>query len=159
MEDLPGQVDLDAKIIVERLREIIERSTVEYPRDWVPQASFDELLLRYNREAIHLHPSIHHLHQHWDMGQTRKNAGTGKGPKALVLRVLSRIINSVLDRYFTEEQEFRAAIAQSVDALAYRIDEVAGSDERELLDIVRNDLLSLSKYIDESIETRLKATE
>ena len=154
MEDLPGEVDLDSRNLVEHLRAIIDASPVERPRSWLPQSTFDDLLLRYNREAIHLHPSIHHLHQHWDMGPARKNAGSGKSPKALISRVLSRLINSALDRYFTEEQEFRAAVAQSIDALAYRIDEVAGSDERELLDIVRQDLLSLARYVESTIDDR-----
>ena len=156
MEDLPGEVDIDARVIVERLREIVGESPVAYPRNWVPQGTFDELLLRYNREAIHFHPSIHHLHHRWDMGPARVNSGTGKGPRALVLRLVARIVNSALDKYFTEEQEFRAALAQSIDAIAYRIDEVAGSDERELLAIVRNDLLSLSKYVDSRIDQRLE---
>jgi len=90
------------------------------------------------------------------MGPARVNSGTGKGPRALVLRLVARIVNSALDKYFTEEQEFRAALAQSIDAIAYRIDEVAGSDERELLAIVRNDLLSLSKYVDSRIDQRLE---
>jgi hypothetical protein len=156
MEDLPGEVDLDAKVIIERLREIVESSPIEYPRNWVPQGTFDELLLRASREAIHFHPSIHHLHHRWDMGPARTNAGSGKSPKAIFLRIVARIINSALDRYFTEEQEFRAAIAQSVDAIAYRIDEVAAADEREILSLVRNDLLSLSKYVDERIDQRLR---
>jgi hypothetical protein len=151
MDNLPGEVNLDASIIVERLRELLETSPVEYPRNWLPQASFDDLLLRSDRDAIHLHPAIHHLHHRWDMGSSRRNSGTGKGPKAILLKIIARIINSAMDRYFTEEQEFRVAIAQSIDALAYRIDEVAGSDERELLDTIRTDLLSLSKYVDESI--------
>lgn len=156
MEDLPGEVDLDARVIVERLRDIVEASPVTYPRNWIPQGTFDELLLRYSREAIHFHPSIHHLHHRWDMGAARANNGTGKGPRAIFLRIVARIINSALDNYFTEEQEFRAALAQSIDAIAYRIDEVAGSDERELLDIIRNDLLSLSKYVDTRIDQRLE---
>jgi hypothetical protein len=156
MEDLPGEVDLDAKVIIERLREIVENSPVEYPRNWVPQGTFDELLLRASREAIHFHPSIHHLHHRWDMGPTRTNAGSERGLKATLLRMVARVINSALDRYFAEEQEFRAAIAQSVDAIAYRIDEVAAADEREILSLVRNDLLSLSKYVDERIDQRLR---
>ena len=156
MEDLSGEVDLDVARIVERLREIVESSPVEYPRHWVPQGTFDELLLRASREAIHFHPSIHHLHHRWDMGPARQNAGSGRGPKALVMRIIARLMNSAFDRYFTEEQEFRAALAQSIDALAYRIDEVAGNDEREILDLVRNDLLSLSKYVDGRIDTRLR---
>ena len=153
MEDLPGEIDLDAKLVVERLREIINNSPVEYPRNWVPQGTFDELLVRTEREAIHFHPSIHHLHHRWDMGPARLNTGSGKGPKALLLRIVARLMNSAFDRYFTEEQEFRAALAQSIDALAYRVDEVAGNDEREILDLIRTDLLSLSKYVDDRIDT------
>lgn len=157
MEDLPGEVDLDAERIVERLREIIGSSPVAYPRNWVPQGTFDELLVRTEREAIHFHPSIHHLHHRWDMDGARHNAGSGKGPKALVLKFIARLMNSAFDRYFTEEQEFRAALAQSIDAIAYRIDEIAGNDEREILDLVRTDLLSLSKYVDERIDDKRSA--
>lgn len=154
MEDLPREVDLDAKLVVERLREIVESTPIEYPRHWVPKGTFDELLLRSNRESIHLHPSIHHLHHRWDMGPARRNSGSGRGPKAIFLRVVARIMNSAFDRYFTEEQEFRAALAQSIDAIAYRVDEIATSDEREILDLIRTDLLSLSKYIDGRVDER-----
>lgn len=156
MEDLPGKVDLDAEGIVKRLRTILENSPVSYPRNWVPQGTFDDVLIRTDREAIHLHPSIHHLHHRWDMGPSRKNAGSGRSPKAIFLRLVARLMNSAFDRYFIEEQEFRAALAQSIDAIAYRVDEMAVADERAILELVRNDLLSLSKYVEERLDTRLQ---
>jgi len=126
-----------------------------YPGQWFPQATFDELLVRADREPIHLHPSLHHLHRHWDMGHARTQAGTGWGPKALGRRLLARVVNAALDRYLAEEQEFRAALAQSIDAIAYRVDEIASADLRAVLEIVRSDLLDLTRYIDDRIDTRL----
>ena len=155
MEDLPGDVRVDARVVVEHLRSVVGNAPGAYPRTWVPQATFDEVLERADRDPIHLHPSIHHLHRNWDMGHARMQQGGGWSPKAVGRRFLARIINAALDRYFTEEQEFRAALAQSIDAIAYRVDELASADERALLDVVRNDLLDLSRYVDERIDVRL----
>jgi hypothetical protein len=121
----------------------------------MPEASFDELVESYDRHPIHLHPAIHHLHHRWDMGHARRNDGSGKSPKALMRRLLARMISAALDRYFTEEQEYRAAIAQSVDAVAYRVDEIAAADERAIVEIMRRDLLDLARYVDERIDERL----
>jgi hypothetical protein len=121
----------------------------------MPQATFDELVEGYDRHPIHVHPAIHHLHHRWDMGGARRNDGTGKSPKALARRLLARVISGALDRYFTEEQEYRAALAQSIDAVAYRVDEIASADERAIVEIVRRDLLDLARYVDERIDERL----
>ncbi|HUY30042.1 MAG TPA: hypothetical protein VMV02_03510 [Acidimicrobiales bacterium] len=155
MEDLPGDVRLDARAVVEQLRALVSNAPRAYPGQWFPQATFDELLVRADREPIHLHPSLHHLHRHWDMGHARTQAGTGWGPKALGRRLLARVVNAALDRYLAEEQEFRAALAQSIDAIAYRVDEIASADLRAVLEIVRSDLLDLTRYIDDRIDTRL----
>ncbi len=155
MEDLPGDSGLDARAVVEHLRALVDSAPGAYPRDWLPQATFDELLVRADRDPIHLHPSLHHLHRRWDMGHARTQTGTGFGPKAVVRRLLARVVNSALDRYFAEEQEFRAALAQSIDAIAYRVDEVSSADLRTLLEVLRNDLLDLARYVDDRIDTRL----
>ncbi|HVC26390.1 MAG TPA: hypothetical protein VND23_11600 [Acidimicrobiales bacterium] len=155
MEDLPGDVRVDARAVVEHLRKLVNNAPRAYPGQWFPQATFDELLVRADREPIHLHPSLHHLHRRWDMGHARTQAGSGWGPKALGRRVLARFVNAALDRYFTEEQEFRAALAQSIDAIAYRVDEISSSDLRSVLELVRNDLLDLTRYVDDRIDTRL----
>ncbi|MDA8291031.1 MAG: hypothetical protein M0Z33_05040 [Actinomycetota bacterium] len=126
-----------------------------YPRQWFPQATFDELLVRADREPIHLHPSLHHLHRHWHMTHARSLPPRGWGPKSFARRLVARYVNSVLDRYFAEEQDFRAALAQSIDAIAYRVDEIASADLRSVLELVRNDLLDLTRYIDDRIDTRL----
>ena len=155
MEDLPGDVRVDARVVVDHLRAVVGSTPGAYPRTWVPQATFDELLERADRDPIHLHASLHHLHRRWDMGHARSHQGTGWGPKAIGRRLLARIVNAALDRYFVEEQEFRAALAQSIDAIAYRVDEIASADERALLDVVRSDLLDLARYVDERIDARL----
>jgi hypothetical protein len=155
MDDLPGDVRVDARVITEHLRAVVGDSAASYPRNWLPQGTFDELLERSDREPIHFHSSIHHLHHHWDMGHARTHAGSGWSPKAIGRRLVARVMSAALDRYFTEEQEFRAALAQSIDAIAYRVDEIASADERALLDIVRRDLLGLARYVDERIDQRL----
>jgi hypothetical protein len=155
MEELPGDVRVDSRVVVDYLRSIVGNKPGEYPRTWLPQVTFDELMVRANRDPIHLHQSLHHLHLRWDMGHARPKADTGWGPKTIIRRVLARVVNSALDRYFAEEQEFRAALAQSIDAIAYRVDEIAGVDERVLLDVVRNDMLDLARYVDERIDARL----
>ncbi|HVB04704.1 MAG TPA: hypothetical protein VNF07_00425 [Acidimicrobiales bacterium] len=126
-----------------------------HPSRWMPEASLDELVAGYDRHPIHVHPAIHHLHHRWDMGHALRLEGSGKSPKALLRRLLARLISAALDRYFTEEQEYRAAVAQSVDAVAYRVDEIAASDERAIVEIVRRDLLDLARYVDERIDERL----
>jgi hypothetical protein len=154
MEDLPGNARVDARIIVEQIRALGGQPTATYRGNWLPQGTFDELLEASDREPIHFHPSIHHLHQHWDRGPARANNASGYGPKALVRRILSRIVGSALDRYFAEEQEFRAALAQAIDAIAYRVDEIASADERGIVELLRNDLLDLARSVDERFAAR-----
>jgi hypothetical protein len=147
MADVPGAIHIDARTIVDRMRAETDQS--ESPRGWLPQGTFDDLLEESDRDPIHFHESIHHLHHNWDRGPARALASRGRGPKAIAQRLLARIIGVALDRYFAEEQEFRAAVAQAVDAIAYRVDEIAGADERALLELVRTDLLDLARYVEE----------
>ena len=157
MADLPGDVRVDARVIVDHIRSLGGTASPGYPTTWLPQGTFDELLERSDREPIHFHSSIHHLHQHWDRGPARQLSGSGWGPKALGRRILSRVVGTALDRYFTEEQEFRAALAQAIDAIAYRVDEIASADERSIVDLVRNDLLDLARYVDDRFDERGRA--
>ena len=147
MADVPGAIHIDARSIVERVRADADRSGS--PRGWLPQGTFDDLLEESDRDPIHFHEAIHHLHHNWDRGPARALAGRGRSPKAIGQRLLARIIGVALDRYFAEEQEFRAAVAQAVDAIAYRVDEIAGADERALLELVREDLIDLARYVED----------
>ena len=52
MEDLPGDVSVDASVVVEHLRSIVGNSSEAYPRSWLPQATFDQLLERSDREIL-----------------------------------------------------------------------------------------------------------
>jgi hypothetical protein len=58
------------------------------------------------------------------------------------------LVTGALSQYFAEEQEFRVALAQSIDAIAYRVDEIASADERALLSLVRSDLLDLARTVE-----------
>ena len=155
MEDLPGDVHVDAQVVIEHLRSIAAAAPGAYPRTWLPQATFDGLQVRADREPIHLNPALHHLHRRWDMDHARTPPGGGRRPKTIARRFAYRVINNVLKRYFTEEQEFRAALAQSIDAIAYRVDEISTADVRALLEVVRADLLDLARHVDDRIDTRL----
>jgi hypothetical protein len=146
MADVPGAIHIDARTIVDRVR--AEGAESPNPRSWLPQGTFDDLLEKSDRDPIHFHEAIHHLHHNWDRGPARALQGNGRGPKALGQRIVARIVGVALDRYFAEEQEFRAAVAQAVDAIAYRVDEIAGADERALLELVRNDLIDLARYVE-----------
>ena len=156
MEDLPGDVRADSRVVVEHLRRLARNAPSAYPRSWLPQANFDELMVRADRDPIHLHGSLHHLHHRWDMGHARSYSSGGWNPKALGRRLLARFVNAALDRYFAEEQEYRAALAQSIDAIAYRVDEISSADMRFLLEVVRNDLIDLARYVDDRIDARLR---
>lgn len=151
MEHLPGEARVDAELIVEHLRSLFAQSPASYPRGWSPQATFDELLAKMNREPIHLHPAIHHLHHYWNM-TALPPAPAGRHPGNRLRRFIHRYLESALGTYFRQEMEFRAALAQSIDALAYRIDEVTSADERNLLELVRDDLFDLARYVEASIE-------
>ena len=155
MEGLPEDVRVDARLVVEHLRAAVANLPPAYPRTWLPQATIDELFERADREPIHFHQSLHHLHHRWDMGHARTRDNKGWSPKAIGQRIVSRIVNSALDRYFAEEQEFRAALAQSIDAIAYRVDEISSADQRNMIEIIRRDLLDLARYVDERIDARL----
>ena len=154
MEELSGNPDTDARLIVERMRALASKRTTSYPRQWMPQGTFDDLMEHADRDPIHFDQSLHHLHHHWDRGPARAEVATGYGPKAIIRRILSRVVGSALDRYFAEEQEFRAALARSIDAIAYRVDEIASADERGSVDLVRNDLLDLARSVDERFAAR-----
>ncbi len=155
MEDLPGDVRVDARVVVEHLRAVVANATGSHPRTWVPQSTFDELQARADREPIHLHPALHHLHRRWDMTETRRPK-SGTTLRARLERLAAQLIEQVLGAYFTEEQEFRAALARSIDAIAYRVDEIASADERNLLEFVRDDLLDLARFVEDRIDTRLR---
>lgn len=148
MEELSGNPDSDARLVVERVRALAARRTVSYPSEWTPQGTFDDLMEEADRDPIHFHPSLHHLHHHWDRGPALQRATSGRSPKTLLRRVVARLVAGALSQYFAEEQEFRVALAQSIDAIAYRVDEIASADERALLTVVRNDLLDLARMIE-----------
>jgi hypothetical protein len=150
MADVPGAIHIDARTIVDRVRADGDES--RHPRGWLPQGTFDDLLKESDRDPIHFHQAIHHLHHNWDRGPARALEGSGRGPKGIGQRIVARLIGTALDRYFAEEQEFRAAVAQAIDAVAYRVDEIAGSDERALLELVRNDLVDLARYVEARTE-------
>ena len=152
MEGLPGDTRASTRIIGEHLKALADAGRLSGTGEWLPQVTFDEIVEAADRNPIHLHPAIHHLHHRWDMGHARRNDGTGKSPKALARRLLGRLVSSALDRYFTEEQEYRAALAQSIDAIAYRVDEIASADERAIIEAVRRDLLDLARHLEERLE-------
>lgn len=118
----------------------------------MPQGTFDDLMEEADRDPIHFHPSLHHLHHHWDRGPALHSATSGRSPKTLLRRVIARLVSGALGQYFAEEQEFRVALAQSIDAIAYRVDEIASADERALLTLVRNDLLDLARTIEARLD-------
>ena len=152
MEELSGDSDTDARLVVERVRALAARRATSYPRQWVPQGTFDDLMEQADRDPIHLNPSLHHLHHHWDRGAALRSAQSGRSPKSLLRRLLARVVTVALSQYFAEEQEFRVALAQSIDAIAYRVDEIASADERALLTLVRNDLLDLARVVEGRLE-------
>jgi uncharacterized phage protein gp47/JayE len=145
----------------------VRTSPRSFSRSWLPQANFDELMIRADRDPIHMHPALHHLHHRWNMDDVlpatapAAEPAAGRGPKAWLRRYVTsvvreevpRIVREELDRYFVEEKSFRAAVAQSVDAVAYRIDEVASADMKALLSAVRDDLLDLARFVDGRIES------
>jgi hypothetical protein len=147
MADVPGAIHIDARTIVDRVRAAADES--DNPRGWLPQGTFDDLLEESDRDPIHFHEAIHHLHHNWDRGPARALKERGRGPKAILQRLVARTVGVALDRYFAEEQEFRAAVAQAVDAIAYRVDEISGADERALLELVRRDLIDLARYVED----------
>ena len=151
MEHLPGDVRVDAELIVEHLRALIAESPSTHPRNWVPTATFEELLGKTDREPIHLHPSIHYLHRHWNMAPMGPPPG-GKHPRNRFARYLHKMVGILLSDFFQQERDFRAALAQSIDAIAYRVDDIASADVRNLLELVRDDLFSLARYVEEQAD-------
>jgi hypothetical protein len=71
--------------------------------------------------------------------------------------MIARLVAGALGPYFAEEQDFRIAVARSIDAIAYRVDEIASADERAILTLIRNDLLDLAKTIEGRFE-KLEST-
>jgi hypothetical protein len=158
MEDLPGEVPVDAQVVVEHLRSLAAAMPREHARTWLPQATFDALQIRADREPIHLNLALHHLHQRWNMDHARQVPPEEPGIKGRLRSFVLRSVARWLERYFTEEQEFRAALAQSIDAVAYRIDEVSTSDFRALLDLVRADMADLARHVDDRIDALANET-
>lgn len=152
MEHLPGgDVGVDAELIVEHLRTVLAQSPDAFPRGWMPQATFEELLGRADRDPIHLHLAIHHLHRNWQMEPITRPKQR-RGLKGFVWRRFVHMLEATLGDYFRQEREFRAALAQSIDALAYRIDEVSTADLRNVLELIRDDLADLARYVEERID-------
>jgi hypothetical protein len=154
MDDLSEDVGADARRVVEHLRELVRTSPRSFSRSWLPQVNFDELMIRADRDPIHMHPALHHLHHRWNMDDVLPNPVPGRGPRAWFRRYVARLVREDLGRYFEEEKSFRAAVAQSIDAVAYRVDEVASADMKALLSAVRDDLLDLARYVDGRVDSR-----
>jgi hypothetical protein len=152
MEELSGNPDTDARLIVERMRALAARRTSSYPRQWMPQGTFDDLMEHADRDPIHFDPSLHHLHHHWDRGPALGRSSAGRSPKAFIRSAIARLVTGALGPYFAEEQDFRIAVARSIDAIAYRVDEIASADERAILTLIRNDLLDLAKTVESRFE-------
>ncbi|HEY5271685.1 MAG TPA: hypothetical protein VIJ34_00470 [Acidimicrobiales bacterium] len=152
MEELSGNSSADARLVVERMRALASRRTTSYPRQWTPQGTFDGLMEHADRDPIHFDQSLHHLHHHWDRGPALQQGAPGRSPKSILRRLLSRVIAGALGPYFAEEQDFRIALARSIDAIAYRVDEIASADERAILTLIRNDLLDLAKTVEARFE-------
>jgi hypothetical protein len=152
MEELSGNPDTDARLIVERMRALASKRSTSYPRQWMPQGTFDDLMEHADRDPIHFDQSLHHLHHHWDRGPALQTGVPGRSPKSIVRRLIARVIAGALGPYFAEEQDFRIALARSIDAIAYRVDEIASADERAILTLIRNDLLDLAKTVEARFE-------
>ncbi|MGD0742785.1 MAG: hypothetical protein ABSA31_05795 [Acidimicrobiales bacterium] len=154
MDGLSQDDAVDAATIVEQLRSLVAEGRREYPRTWMPRASYEDLVVDDGREPIHLHESLHYLHRHWNMADSRSCKGIGWGPKAIVQRLLSRIVNGAMSHYYAEEQAFRSHLARSIDAIAYRVDNLSYSDQRALLSAVREDLIDLARHVEHRLDAR-----
>jgi len=147
MEEVPGDPPLDAEHIVQQLRALRASAPGAAPRGWAPSMTYEELEGRIDRHSVLYHPAIAHLHQFWD-AQALGAAPGGRHPRRWLQRFVHRYLESALGPYFRQELEFRAALTQSVDAIARRLDEVVRTDERELLAVVRDDLFDLAAYVE-----------
>jgi hypothetical protein len=152
MDELSHDDALDAGSIVEQLRSLVAEGRNEYPRTWMPRATYEDLVVDDGREPIHLLESLHYLHRHWDMANSRICKGIGWGPKAIVQRLLSRIVNGAMSHYYVEEQAFRSNLARAIDAIAYRVDNINYADQRALLGAVREDLIDLARHVEHRLE-------
>jgi hypothetical protein len=149
--ELPHDDRVDSAEIVERIRAVVAEGRERYPRTWTPQASVERLPGHQNREPAFLLESIDHLHANWDMSDALNFKGRGWGPKAIVHRLMYRIVNVALSDYLGQEHAYRAATAQSIDYLARRLDDVSFRDERDLLEAIRDDLLDLARHVEDRI--------
>jgi hypothetical protein len=152
VEDLSDENRIDAGTIVEQVRTVVAEGRDRFPRSWTPQATAEDVRAGDDLQPIHLVESLHHLHHNWDMTEAIQFKGRGRGPKAVLHRLLSRIVTIALSDYLGQENAYRAAIAQAVDAIAYRVDEVAFRDERAILQAVREDLLDLARHVENRLE-------
>ncbi len=154
MGDVPHDDGVDSAQIVDRIRAVVEEGRDRYPRTWTPQASVESLPGHHNREPAFLIESIDHLHAHWDMSDALTFKSRGWGPKGIVHRLLYRLVNLALSDYLGKEHAYRAALAQSIDYIARRLDDVSFRDERDLLEAVRADLLDLARHLEDRIDER-----
>ena len=88
------------------------------------------------------------------MPDTLHLRGRRWGPKTIVHRLLYKIVNVALSDYLGEEHAYRAALAQSIDYIARRLDDVSFHDEHDLLEAVRTDLLDLARHLEDRIDER-----
>lgn len=152
MGDVPHDDGVDAAQIVDRIRAVVAEGRERYPRTWTPQASVESLPAHKDREPAYLIESLDHLHANWDMTEALNFRERGWGPKAIVHRLLYRLVNVALSDYLGKEHAYRAALAQSIDYVARRVDDVSFRDEREILDAVRADLLDLARHLEDRID-------
>ena len=159
MEDLPGDVRVDTRVVVEHLRSVVGSAPGAYPRTWLPQATFDELLgpggPRADPPPPEPAPPPPPLGHGPCPDPCRQRLGT-EGDRAAHPRPhRERRPRPVLHRGAGVPRRPRPVDRRASPIASTRS---RAADLRNLLDVVRNDLLDLSRYVDDRIDTRLSDT-
>lgn len=107
--------ELDPRELLDQLRE--DRRTLAWAP--LPPSTSLSLLRQYPMRA---EQSLAYLHGHWALPDRPSG---GRGPRALLGRLVGRLVFRVLGHYLRAERELLAQVVQTNETLARRVDDLA----------------------------------
>ncbi|HZU80182.1 MAG TPA: hypothetical protein VE991_09730 [Acidimicrobiales bacterium] len=107
--------ELDPRELLDRLHE--DRRSLA----WSPLPPSTSLSL-LRQHPVRAEESLAFLHGHWALPD---RPGGGRGPRALLGRLVGRIVFRVLGHYLLQERELLAQVVRTNETLARRCDDLA----------------------------------
>ena len=145
-----GDIPLDARRVVDDLREARHAVGNTAPSSWVPSESFESTLHHAIQPPVHLNGHLNWMHHNCDL-RALLAPPPSKGVKGFVRRLTHRLVMSVLGPYLDRLQDYLGVNTRAVDTVCRRVDDQLASQLR-LLGAVRSDMIDLAHHVDERLD-------